>query len=321
MSDEREGEQAGAPVEEAAASSTEVLAAVERAAEVGASTPAPGEQAAAAETAAAETVTAAETVVETTVVEEVAVAGGAAAVVGASETVVVPDQSRPVIAVADELPSAGPTEAVPTQVQPAAVPARDGEIRISADHPMAALYMQTPMPPDVKGNRGAGVLIAIVATIAFAIVYAGVLALLLAPQLPPSRFVGGLVDGLLAWQSVFAVVAFFVGLVVVVLVVGRAGWWAYVLGGFLVAMLVWVAAFAGAIVDADGFGRLARLRLDDLYSFGFMPTVIAAVLVAREATVWFGAWIGRRGRRITKANAEAMAEYEAALAEVQAKQL
>ncbi|MBL5972817.1 MAG: hypothetical protein D3X82_03310 [Candidatus Leucobacter sulfamidivorax] len=265
--------------------------------------------------------TAAETVVETTVVEEVAVAGGAAAVVGASETVVVPEQSRPVIAVADELPSAGPTEAVPTQVQPAAVPARDGEIRISADHPMAALYMQTPMPPDVKGNRGAGVLIAIVATIAFAIVYAGVLALLLAPQLPPSRFVGGLVDGLLAWQSVFAVVAFFVGLVVVVLVVGRAGWWAYVLGGFLVAMLVWVAAFAGAIVDADGFGGLARLRLDDLYSFGFMPTVIAAVLVAREATVWFGAWIGRRGRRIAKANAEAMAEYEAALAEVQAKQL
>ncbi len=53
----------------------------------------------------------------------------------------------------------------------------------------------------------------------------------------------------------------------------------------------------------------------------FMPPVVAAVLVAREVTVWFGAWIGTRGRRITRANADAIAEYEAALAEVQAKQL
>lgn len=315
MSDEREGEQAGAPVEETAASSTEVLAAVERAGEVGL----PGAP-------AGEAPAAAETVVETTVVEEVAVdAAGGTAVVSetvVAETVAVAEPARPTIAIADELPSAGPSEPAPTQLQPAAaVPVRDGEIRISADHPMAALYMQTPMPPDLKGNRGAGVLIAILATIGFAIVYTGVLALLLAPQLPPSRFVGGLVDALISWSTIFAVVAFFVGLVVLVLVVGRAGWWAYVLGGFLVALLVWVATYAGFVIDAGGFNDLLRFRLADLLNVAFMPPVVAAVLVAREVTVWFGAWIGTRGRRITRANADAIAEYEAALAEVQAKQL
>ncbi|XPP27840.1 MAG: hypothetical protein ACNYNX_06575 [Leucobacter sp.] len=304
MSEERET-QAGAPVEETEASATEVLAAVERAGEVD----------------VVETTAPAPAVVETVVVEEVVVANGSAETVAVAESVSVTESGRPVIAVADELPSAGPSETAPAQTAVLADTApRDGEIRISADHPMAALYMQTPMPPELKGNRGMGVLISIVATVGFAIVYAGVIALLLAPQLPPSRFLGGLVGELLSWTAIFAAAAFFIGLVVVVLVVGRAGWWAYVLGGFLVALFVWLAAFAGAVVDAESFSALTRLSLGDAVEFALLPQVVIAVLVAREATVWFGAWIGNRGRRVTRANAQAIAEYETALAEVQAKQ-
>lgn len=210
----------------------------------------------------------------------------------------------------DELPSAAAAEP----------PVRDGEIRISSDHPMAALYMQTPMPPEIKGNRGAGVLIALLGTLGFAGIYAGVIALWLAPVLAPSQFVDGLLDYVLSWGYIAAVVAFLIGLVVLVLIVGRAGWWAYVLGGFLVGVLVWLAATAGYAASAEGVRALfERAPLSLAEAFGLAAPAIAAGIVAREATVWFGAWIGSRGRRIKRRNAEALAEYEAALAEVQAK--
>ena len=213
----------------------------------------------------------------------------------------------------EELPSAGPDPV------PAERPARDGEIRISSDHPMAALYMQTPMPPEIRGNRGAGTLIALLATLGFALVYAGVLALWLAPDLAPSQFVDGLLEALVDWGFIAAAAAFLVGLIVLVLVVGRAGWWAYVLGGFLVGALVWAAATAGWAASAEGFGALFERSPASLVErYGLTVPAIAAGIVAREATVWFGAWIGARGRRVKARNAEALAEYEAAMAEVQA---
>ncbi|QBE48127.1 hypothetical protein [Leucobacter triazinivorans] len=210
----------------------------------------------------------------------------------------------------DELPSAAAAES----------PVRDGEIRISSEHPMAALYMQTPMPPEIKGNRGAGVLIALLGTLGFAGIYAGVIALWLAPVLAPSQFMDGLLEYVLSWGYIAAVAAFLLGLIVLVLIVGRAGWWAYVLGGFLVGVLVWLAATAGYAASAEGVRALfERSPLSLAESFGLAAPAIGAGIVAREATVWFGAWIGARGRRIKRRNAEALAEYEAALAEVQAK--
>lgn len=209
----------------------------------------------------------------------------------------------------DDLPSAS------------ADPVRDGEIRIASDHPMAALYMQSPMPPEIRGNRGAGVLIALLGTVGFALVSAGVLAISLAPSLAPSQFVGGLTDQLLSWSFIIATIAFFVGLALLVLIVGRAGWWAYVLGGFFVGVFVWAATTAGLVIDSLGLRALVDLSpLDLVERFGITLPAIAAGLVAREATVWFGAWIGARGRRVKLRNAEALTEYEAALAEVQANQ-
>lgn len=222
----------------------------------------------------------------------------------------------------DELPSAA--------ADPVDSPARDGEIRISADHPMAALYMQSPMPPELKGNRGAGVLIALVATLGFAAVYAGALAAWLAPMYPPSVFLSeGFLPLVTSWGFFAAVLAFFVGLVLLILIVGRAGWWAYVLGGFFVAVFVWAAALAAFVSFGGPWGRIPGIDGLDLSasgirsavnSLGFTFPLLAAAAVAREATVWFGAWIGFRGRRVKLRNAEALAEYESAMAEVQAKQ-
>ncbi|UOQ61395.1 hypothetical protein MUN76_05335 [Leucobacter rhizosphaerae] len=306
----------GAPVEETETSRSDVRDAVERARDS-------AEEAGAGDAAAVETV-----VVEETVVETVVDADGAAAEQVRREKLAAIDTEldlEPAGAAAgetsrlttlDDLPSA----AADTPVA-AASDARDGEIRISSDHPMAAFYVQTPMPPDIKGNRGGGVLIAILATLGFAAVYAGVLALWIAPSTPPSQFVDRVTELALNWGFIAGVVAFLLGLVLLVLIFGRAGWWAYVLGGFFVGALVWIAATIGSAVSADGVRVLfERSPLDNIGEFGLSIPAIAAALVAREATIWFGAWIGARGRKLKTRNAEALAEYEVAVAEAQAKQ-
>lgn len=231
------------------------------------------------------------------------------------------DIPGPRIAAADELPSAAAEPVVAPAVQ-FADPARDGEIRISADHPMAALYMQSPMPPDLKGNRAGGVLIALLGTLAFALLYAGLIAARIAQDFPPSTFLSeGLIPWITSWGFIAGVVGFFVGLSILVLIFGRAGWWAYVIFSLFVGVVVWVATSAtfaltgGPLVPAEGVDGF----LDTARQFALTLPTLGAAILAREVAVWFGAWIGARGRRLTARNTEALAEYEAALAEVRAK--
>ena len=349
MSDTRDPQSAGAPVEESESSNTEVLAAVERSREAGtgaegrgfgsaerpveslgeaadADPGPPTEQWDLSEQRAAEWAS-----------DEPAVDNAAASDRTGAPTPFSRDvnlDQRPITL--DDLPSAGydtsrtafaPAPVAPTGPADPSVapvdPPRDGEIRISSDHPMAALYMQTPMPPDLRGNRGAGVLISLLATIAFAIVYAGVIALRLAPVTPPSQFLAeGLLPFVMSWGFISAVAAFLLGMVILVLIVGRAGWWAYVLGGFPVGVLVWAAAVLGYAFDPSVMGLPAPGTWNPLelaQIFGLTTPALGAAIVAREVTVWFGAWIGARGRRVSAKNARLVADYEEALAEVRSQ--
>ena len=149
------------------------------------------------------------------------------------------------------------------------------------------------MPPEMRGNRGAGVLIALLGAVAFALVYAGVLALWIAPSYPPSTFLSeGLLPLVLSWGFAAAVVGFFVGFVLLVLIVGRAGWWAYVLGGLLVAIFTWGATLAGSALGERFSGEVVSLQpLSLLSEYGLIFPVLIAGIVAREVSVWFGAWI------------------------------
>ncbi|EYT52120.1 hypothetical protein H490_0114125 [Leucobacter sp. UCD-THU] len=311
----------GAPVEETEASQTEVLAAVERS--KGATSDA-DEGEAKRELVVVEETVVADPAADDALADDATAAEQArrqeASEVDTQLDLDLQSGSRPaaeatdfaVLPALDDLPSA----AADAQLSPE----RDGEIRISPDHPMAALYMQTPMPPEIRGNRGAGVLIALLATVGFVLLYAGVIALWLAPTLAPSQFVDGLTAELVSWSTAAAAGAFFVGLAVLVLIVGRAGWWAYVLGSFLVGLVVWMAATAGLLVDEAGFRALLNIAPVAIAErFGLTIPAIVAGLAAREAAIWFGAWIGGRGRRMKQRNAVALAEYEAALAEVQEK--
>ncbi|MCB1273093.1 MAG: hypothetical protein KDB25_01665 [Leucobacter sp.] len=289
----------GAPVEESAVTATDVLAAVDRAGELGA---------------------------------EPATSGLGPADDHAAPAAAEPVGHRPPIAVPDEMPSAGPIpDAVALPATPAAPAPADDRVLVSASHPMAALYMQTPMPPDMRGNRGAGVLISVLATLVFALLFGAVLLFWAGGPAQPVPVL--MQTGL--WPLAAAAAAFFVGMALLVLIVGRAGWWAYVLGGFFVGVLVWLATIAGvtySVILISGTTGLTQIVtggapgagvtvLGLIAFYGLQIPAIAAGVIAREVTVWFGAWIGARGRRMSRSNAEALAEYEASLAEAQAKQL
>ena len=53
----------------------------------------------------------------------------------------------------------------------------------------------------------------------------------------------------------------------------------------------------------------AQLIEDQLYA----PLAIAAFVIGRELTIWFGAWAAARGKRVTELNVEAQREYERTL--------
>lgn len=333
MSDERETPvDPGAAVEEQVASDAAVQEAVVRAT----TTPDPAAEIIVVDASGTVVDPAAETrAAETSAAETTAVAAGAealaqqahreqAASLDTQMDLDTPATQEPRIDMAEELPSAAaevPVVAAAPTVQ-FAEPARDGEIRISADHPMAALYMQSPMPPDLKGNRGAGVLIALLGTLAFALLYAGLISAMIARDFPPSTFLTeGLLPWVTSWGFIAGVVAFFVGLSILVLIFGRAGWWAYVIFSLFVGVIVWVAttstfALAGGPLGAEGVtGFIASAR-----QLAFTLPTLGAAILAREVAVWFGAWIGARGRRVTAKNTVMLEEYEVALAEVRAKQ-
>lgn len=207
-------------------------------------------------------------------------------------------------------------------------PARDGEIRISSDHPMAGFYTQTPMAPEVKGNRGAGILIALLATVGFSALFAGIALAEFGPTVDLSRAMDLFFGANMQWVFFAAIGTFLVALVILVAIVGRAGWWAYVLGGFVVGVLVWLATTLTLSAVADGVretmgalpGQTGSSFMELLRDYGLTLPAIAAGVLAREVTVWFGAWIGARGRKMKARNAVALAEYEEALAEAQVNQ-
>ena len=43
------------------------------------------------------------------------------------------------------------------------------------------------------------------------------------------------------------------------------------------------------------------------------PLAIASFVIGRELTIWFGAWVAARGKRVTELNIEAQREYERTL--------
>jgi hypothetical protein len=210
-----------------------------------------------------------------------------------AEPVVVEPVAEP--AVADAAIETSTTEAV-TPVAPVADVAGQ-----------QVVYVQTPRPPKVRGNRVVGTLLAILGAIIFAGLYGVVSALIIYLQ---SRDLFGPTFGAFLGSAFFWVpgLVFLVGLVLLTLLLNRAGWWAHVLGSLVLA----VAVYFGMIGVLLLIGNVFRGSPEPI-SFATLainPWVIAAAIVAREVSIWIGLAIAGRGRRVKVRNVEARSAWD-----------
>jgi hypothetical protein len=187
-------------------------------------------------------------------------------------------------------PPTGPTTAVPA----------------SGPSPLGSVAPD-PAPVRRRGNRLVGLAISLLATAVFA---ALLLVAITAIRIVVEGVVGDPLAVALAQGPTAAflapVGAFLAGLALIVLAVNRAGWWAYVLGGFFVALVVGAAALAGAWYDRQGAVTPSdrAVLVEFLRDPAVLASVLAAAVLAREVSVWGGALIAGRARGVKRRNAE-----------------
>ena len=198
------------------------------------------------------------------------------------------------------------SDAAVVDVQAADAAAQTGEV-VSA--PVQTVYVTAPTPPKRKGNRGLGTLLAFVATVVFAAAYAGVAAMLILfvnPTVVPdalSKFVVGPI-------YYVPVLAFLVLMILWTLLVNRASWWAWVIGSLVIAAATYFASIGVLLLMSGGFGLTASQATLAFVGFAINPALIAAALIARETSIWFGAAIAKRGRKVRERNYEAWQTFE-----------
>lgn len=176
------------------------------------------------------------------------------------------------------------------------------------------VYVQTPAPPPKKGNRGIGSVL-----IASGIIFAAAFALVVAAIANLSG-IGRFTVTFLAQPSFYVPVLFYIiGAVLLVVIVNRAGWAAYTLGSIFVGLVVYFGT-VGVLLLGQGVILKTPAEAAALLALGLTnPLVIAAGLVAREVSMWTGALISRRGRRLKVHNATAHRTWEREVAQKKAE--
>jgi hypothetical protein len=176
------------------------------------------------------------------------------------------------------------------------------------------VFVTAPTKPRPKGNRGVGILIVLLATLVYAIVYALVSFGLFALTRSVGETISTLESYLTSWAFWIPVIFFFLAFVLLVAIANRAGWWVYVLGSFLIGVIVYFAYIGGALLQVEAWTLTPDRAAEFVGRLWTNPLTFAAAVVAREVPVWFGAWIAARGRRVRQRNAEAQEAYERELA-------
>jgi hypothetical protein len=172
------------------------------------------------------------------------------------------------------------------------------------------VFVSAPVAPRKKGNRGFGVLFAFLGTLAFAVLFAAVIAVILLLVRPETAFGGNIVGFIRSSAFWVPVIVFFVVFALFALMVNRGNWVAWVLSSFLVAVIVYFASI-GIILLVEGvLGMTPKQATDGFGQLALSAPLIVAGILAREVTIWFGAAIASRGRKVKERNLEARAAYE-----------
>jgi len=170
--------------------------------------------------------------------------------------------------------------------------------------PPQYVYVNNPTAPVKKSNRFFGVIVGLLATVAFSILFFVVMAIVYA------SYSGTLNLRFLGQTSFYVPALFFlVGFIVLALLVNRGGWWLYVFGSIFVALFVYFGTI-GALLLGAGIVLETPEAAAELFRQGLTnPFTIAAALTSREVALWAGAIVARRGRRVKDRNSEALDDY------------
>ncbi len=204
----------------------------------------------------------------------------------------------------------------------------DAETRVVPSEPVVAetvvaapvqqnqpIFVQAPEPPRERGNRGTAGAIGLLAALAFAILY---LAIGLGWSALQGEVDGGeVVDVVLAtlttWAFWVPVAVFFIGFWLLGAIINRGRWGLWVIFGLLVGVVSYGGYILGQLFEAP-FWLVTSSEATELVGEQlFAPLAIAAFVLGRELTIWFGAWVARSGARKTELNEEAQREYERTL--------
>lgn len=211
-------------------------------------------------------------------------------------------------AVAAGAAGAGAAAATPAQAPVADEPTR----AVGGPQP---IFVQAPEAPRPRGNRGAAGAIGLLAAVVFAVLY-------LAATLGLGLLTGGFGVSDLGREALAALataglwvptVAFFLGFWFLGALINRGRWGHWVVWGLVVGVIAWLGHLLGVLFAAPFWRITSSESLDLLQNNVLAPLAIVAFVLGRELTIWFGAWVAARGRRVTEINAEAQREYERTL--------
>jgi len=168
------------------------------------------------------------------------------------------------------------------------------------------VYVHLPAAPRKKGNRGVGSLIALLSGILFAALLA--LATGIIGVVAGGRFTLFFVTDA---RFYIPVLFFVIGFILLVLIVNRASWWVYIIGSLFVAVFVYFGT-VGAGLLAQGIVSRTPEEAAVMFQVALRnPFVIVSAVLAREVSIWMGAAIASRGRRVKARNVDAMAQHQA----------
>jgi hypothetical protein len=226
-------------------------------------------------------------------------------------TALIEPPSAPVAVVEPVTPTAD--EDVARPVAEPVVATTDPAPQTPAQPTPHVVYIEAPQPPRKKGNRAVGSLVALVSAVLFALVYAVILYIVELGIDGSANF--GFLSNEAFWTPV---VVFAIGFVILVVVVNRAGWAAYVVGSIVVGVFTYFATAAiilllnASHIQASEAGAFFQVVLTT-------PAIIIAALLAREVSLWVGFAIAARGRRVKARNVAARETYEREFAATRAE--
>jgi len=228
---------------------------------------------------------------------------------GPVEPVAVPAASTPAYQepVAVETPTTDPATVVPVATT---APAAASVASPPAPEPQI-VYVTAPHPPKKEGNRGAGLAIAALSSAVYAVLLALVVIALFQWLKPGTSL------EVLAQLGFYVPVIFFaIGFVILVLIVNRGGWWAYIVGSVIVALWVYFGATGFILLTQNILADNLQVATAKFSVALTSPVVIASALLAREVSLWGGAIISRIGKRVKDRNVENRAKFDAEQAEL-----